>query len=140
MSPEITLVRPVIAAARPRTRLALHIPYALSGLLVVALSAWVARDVTPVIGAAAGLGATWLGARIRRRDLTSATAFMGAALGNLLLVAIALLTVLGFAYSVDASVPSIFWFSAAAAAGQGLLIAVGASTVVRSLVRGPRRA
>jgi hypothetical protein len=140
MSPEITLVRPMTAVAQPRTRLALHVPYALSGLLVVVLSAWVARDVTPVIGAAAGLGATWLGSRIQRRDLSSAAAFVGAALGNLLLVALAVIAVAGLAYQAEASIPTIFWVSAGVAAGQGILIAVGASTMVRSLVRGPRKA
>ena len=139
MSPEITLVRPLVAVPT-RTRLALHIPYALSGLLVVVLASWIARDVTPVIGAASGLGTAWLACRVRRRDLSAQAAFLGAALGNLLLVAIAITAVAAFAYSVEATIPGIFWLSGAIAVGQGLLIAVGASTMIRSLVKGPRRA
>jgi hypothetical protein len=139
MSPEITLVRPLVAVPA-RTRLALHLPYALSGLMVVVLASWIARDVTPVIGAASGLGAAWLAASVRRRDLTAHAAFLGAALGNLLLVAMAIAAVASFAYSVEATLPAIFWRSGAIAAGQGLLIAVGASTMIRSLVKGPRRA
>ena len=138
MSPEITLVRPIVAA-QPRMRLALHVPYAVSGLMVVVLSSLIARDVTPVIGAGVGLGSAWLIARVLRRDLTPTMALAGAAIGNLVLVTMALGAVAALAVAAEATMPAIFWRSAAVAAAQGLLIAVGASTVVRSLIRGPRR-